>query len=130
MNKKYDLDERTAKFGENIIQFAKTIPQNPITLPLITQLVKASTSVGANYSEADRAESKKDFEHKIGICKKESKETKHWLRMIAKAVPELKDSAKVVWQESNELDLIFSTIIINHDKNEHLKFGLCHFICH
>jgi len=112
MNKRYDLDERTAKFGENIIPYAKTIPQNPITLPLITQLVKAGTSVGANYSEADCAESKKDFEHKIGICKKESKETKHWLRIITKAELELKDSAKVLWQEANELDLIFSTIII------------------
>ncbi len=67
--KRYDLLERTAKFGEDIIEFAKRIPQNPITLPLITQLVKAGTSVGANYSEADCAESKKDFEHKIGICK-------------------------------------------------------------
>ncbi len=72
--------------------------------PLITQLVKAGTSVGANYSEADCAESKKDFEHKIGICKKESKESKHWLRMIAKAVPQLKDEAKIYWKEANELN--------------------------
>lgn len=76
-NKKFDLEERTGKFGENIIEFAKKIPKNPITLPLITQLIKAGTSVGANYCEADCAESKKDFEHKLGICKKESKETKH-----------------------------------------------------
>jgi len=114
--KKFDLVERTAKFGEDIIQFAKKIPQNPITLPLITQLVKAGTSVGANYSEADCAESKKDFEHKIGICKKESKETKHWLRMIAKAVPELKNDAKVLWKEAHELNLIFSSIIIKSRK--------------
>jgi len=73
---KYDLEERNAAFGENIIEFAKTIPQNPITIPLITQLVKAGTSIGANYYEADCAETKKDFEHKIGISKKESKETK------------------------------------------------------
>ena len=90
-NNKFGPDERTAKFGEGIIQFAKTIPQSPITLPLITQLVKTGTSVGANYFEADCAESKKDFEHKIGICKKESKETKHWLRMISKAAPECRD---------------------------------------
>ncbi|MBL7085605.1 MAG: four helix bundle protein [Candidatus Cloacimonetes bacterium] len=110
--KKFDLEERTAKFGEDIIEFAKKIPKNPITLPLITQLVKAGTSVGANYSEADCAESKRDFEHKIGICKKESKEAKHWLRMIAKAVPQLKDEAKIYWKEANELNLIFSSIII------------------
>lgn len=114
--KKYDLLERTAQFGENIIKFAKKIPRNPITLPLITQLVKAVTSVGANYSEADCAESRKDFEHKIGICKKESKETKHWLRMISVAVPELKDEARILWKEAHELNLIFSSIIIKSRK--------------
>ncbi len=72
-NKKWDLEERTAKFGENIIIFCKKVPRNPITIPLITQLVKAGTSVGANYGEADDAESKKDFKHKIGIVKKESR---------------------------------------------------------
>ena len=74
---KYDLEERTAKFGEEIIKFAKKIPENSITKSLISQLVKAGTSVGANYCEADDAESKKDFKHKIGICKKEDRETKH-----------------------------------------------------
>ncbi|RKX72044.1 four helix bundle protein [candidate division TA06 bacterium] len=116
--KRFDLEERTAKFGEDIIEFAKKIPKNPITLPLITQLVKAGTSVGANYSEADCAESKRDFEHKIGICKKESKETKHWLRMIAKAVPQLKDEAKIYWKEANELNLIFSSIVIKSRKKK------------
>jgi len=116
--KRFDLEERTAKFGEDIIEFAKKIPKNPITLPLITQLVKAGTSVGANYSEADCAESKRDFEHKIGICKKESKESKHWLRMIAKAVPQLKDEAKIYWKEANELNLIFSSIVIKSRKKK------------
>ncbi len=91
--KKFDLEERTAKFGENIIEFAKEIPKNPITLPLITQLVKSGISVGVpiNRDEADCAESKKDFEHKIGICKKESKEAKHWLRMIPPAPKRSRD---------------------------------------
>lgn len=85
---KYDLEERTAKFGESIILFCKKIPRGPIYDPLITQLVKAGTSVGANYCEADDAESKDDFRHKIGICKKESRETKFFIRMIVVAVPE------------------------------------------
>jgi len=110
-NTKYDLEDRTARFGENIIKFAKKIPKSPITIPLISQLVKAGTSVGANYCEADCAESKKDFEHKLGICKKESKESKHWLRMISIAVPELKDEAIILWREANELNLIFSSIV-------------------
>jgi len=109
--KKYDLEERTAKFGEDIIRFAKKIPKTPVTIPLIGQLIKAGTSVGANYCEADDAESRRDFAHKIGICKKESRETKHWLRMIAVAVPELKEEAKKLWQEAKELNLIFNSII-------------------
>ena len=77
---------------------------------MIPQLVGAGTSVGANYCEADDAESGKDFKHKIGICKKESRETKHWLRMIVVAVPELKEEAKILWQEAKELNLIFNSI--------------------
>ena len=60
-NRVYNLEERTARFGEAIIDFAKTIPQNPITNRIITQLVGAGTSVGANYAEADDAVSKKEF---------------------------------------------------------------------
>ncbi|MDI6882915.1 MAG: four helix bundle protein [Patescibacteria group bacterium] len=109
--KKYDLEERTAKFGEEIIKFAKKIPKTSVTLPFIPQLVKAGTSVGANYCEADDAESGKDFKHKIGICKKESRETKHWLRMIVVDCPELKEEARKLWTEAKELNLIFNAII-------------------
>jgi len=110
-NVKFDLEERTAKFAEAIIDFAKKIPQGLITSPLITQLVKSGTSIGANYHEADGAESKKDFIHKIGICKKEAKETKHWLRIIYRAVPEIENEAKKLWQEAQEFTLIFSSVI-------------------
>ncbi|UCH65906.1 MAG: four helix bundle protein [Ignavibacterium sp.] len=111
-NQKWDLEERTAKFGENIILFCNKVPRNPITVPLITQLVKAGTSVGANYCEADDAESKKDFKHKIGIVKKESRESKHFIRMIITAVPKLKEEGKPLWQEAKELNLIFNSIFI------------------
>ena len=110
MPKKYDLEERTAKFGEDIIRFAKKIPVNKVTERIIPQLTAAGTSVGANYCEADDAESSKDFVHKIGICKKEARETKYWFRMVAAAVPELKDDARVLWQEAKELHLIFNAI--------------------
>jgi len=86
------------------------LQKSPITIPLITQLVKAGTSVGANYCEADDAESKKDFRHKIGIVKKESRETKHFIRMIVVAVPKLKEDGKPLWQEAKELNLIFNSI--------------------
>ena len=109
--KKYDLEERTAVFGERIIDFVKTLPDNVINRELIRQLVKAGTSVGANYSEADGAESKKDFNHKIAIYKKESKESKHWLRMIARANLNRKEDCKELWIEAQELTLIFSSIL-------------------
>ena len=111
ISKIYDLEERTAKFGENIIKFARKIPKDVITFPLINQLVKSGTSVGANYCEADDAESKQDFKHKLGICKKEARETKHWLRMIVIAIPEIEKEAKILWQEAKELNLIFNAII-------------------
>jgi len=106
----YDLEERTAKFGEEVIKFCKKIPRGPVTDPLIVQLVKSGTSIGANYSEADDAESKLDFKHKIGICKKESREAKHFLRMVVIAVSELKPEARILWQEAKELNLIFNSI--------------------
>lgn len=73
-------------------------------------MVENSTSVGANYCEADDAESKEDFYHKIGICKKESREAKHFIRMMVVAVPELKEEARGLWKEAKELNLIFNTI--------------------
>ncbi|MGO8741120.1 MAG: four helix bundle protein [Limisphaerales bacterium] len=106
----YDLHERTACFGENIIAFAKSLPPDRVLAPLIPQLVRAGTSIGANYCEADDAVSKKEFFHKIGTCKKESRETKCWLRMIVAAEPVCRDNARKLWQEAKELHLIFAAI--------------------
>lgn len=99
-------------FGETIIVFVKTLPKDLVNIELIKQIVRSGTSVGANYMEADAAESKKDFRHKIALCKKESKETKHWLRMIAKANPEKKNECKKLWNEAQELTRIFSSILL------------------
>ena len=93
-----------------MIDFALEVERNAVTLPLITQLVRAGTSIGANYCEADDAESKKDFRHKIGLCCKEARETKYWFRMIARACPITKSLARPLWQEAKELHLIFSKI--------------------
>ena len=109
-NKKYDLEERTAKFGEEVIVFCKALRKDFITKPLISQLVRSATSIGANYMEANGASSKKDFRNKIYICKKEAQETKHWLRMIAKSLPEEKTSTRKLWKESQELTMIFQKI--------------------
>jgi len=106
----YDLEERTARFGEAIIDFARTIPQNAMTYRIIGQLIGAATSVGANYVEADDAVSKKEFLKNIGTCRKEARETKHFLRMAVRAAPELKPQARKLWVEAKELHLIFSKI--------------------
>src|SRR6266478_3738944 len=95
----FDLEERTAKFGEAVIGFAKKLHFSPVNSPLISQLVRAGTSVGANYCEADDAVSKRDFKNKIGTCRKESRESKHWLRMMAAAEPGMKEQARLLWQE-------------------------------
>jgi four helix bundle protein len=106
----YDLEERTARFGETIIDFAKKMPVGPLTDRIISQLIGAATSVGANYDEADDAVSKKEFLKCIGTCKKEARESKHFLRMAASAVPELKFEARELWLEARALHLIFSKI--------------------
>lgn len=109
---KYDLEERTTKFGEDIINFVKKLKENTMNKPLITQLIRSATSIGANYMEANQASSKRDFRNKIYICRKESNETKHWLRMIAKANPEKSKECRKFWKEAHELTLIFSKISI------------------
>jgi four helix bundle protein len=108
--KQYDLEERTLKFSEDIIIFVSRIKRDTITSPLISQLVRSATSIGANYCEANGASSKKDFKNKIYICKKEAKETKYWLQLILKALPDSSEKCKVYLKEAQELTLIFSKI--------------------
>lgn len=108
---KYDLEERTAKFAENIIKLLKKLTVNPINKRIIEQLVGSSGSIGANYNEASEAESKKDFYHKVKIAQKEAKETQHWLRLLATAEPEKADIFRELWSEAHELVLIFSKIL-------------------
>ena len=109
--KVFDLEERTALFGVAVLHLVKKVPKNDIIKPVVSQLIRSGTSIGANYCEADCAESRKDFEHKIGICKKEAKETRYWLRMMAEGVPEMKEELKILWKEANELHLIFIAIV-------------------
>jgi len=106
----FDLEERTARFGEAVLAFARTLRADAVMHPLISQLVRSGTSVGANYSEADEASSRKDFRYRIALCKREVKETKHWLRMISTAAPDSKGQARTLWREARELQLILASI--------------------
>lgn len=107
---RYDLEERTEKFGYLVIDLMKKLSKNSVNNRMIEQVVAAAGSVGANYCEATEAESKKDFIHKIGICKKETKETRHWLKLLQYANSQYGESFEPLIRESQELLLIFSTI--------------------
>lgn len=106
----YDLEERTAKFGECVIKFCQQIKLTVITEPIVKQIIRSATSVGANYMEATGACSKSDFRNKIFFCKKEAQETKHWLRMLSTALPDKQTELRMLWKEAQELTLIFHAI--------------------
>lgn len=108
---KYELEERVEKFGENIIDLVKKVKITITTEPIIKQLIRSGTSVGANYFEANGASSRKDFINKVYISKKEAKETQHWLRMISRVEEIIKVEARILYKEAQELGMIFSTII-------------------
>lgn len=107
----FDLQERTAVFAEKTLLFCKKLPANVITKPIISQLVRSATSIGANYCEADNAASRNDFKYKIAICRKESRETQYWFRMMISVIPEMHAEASLLSFEAHELNLIFSSII-------------------
>jgi four helix bundle protein len=106
----FDLEERTAVFGENIVRFSRRILRNPTNDRLIDQLVGAGTSVGGNYCEANDCFSRKDFRYTIKRCLKEAKETRFFLRMAAASEPGLKDEARDLYREASELVNIFASM--------------------
>ena len=111
----YDLEERTAQFSEKSIAFARSIKKDAISIPLITQFVRSATSIGANYTEAVNASSKKDFRNKICISKKEAQETKYWLRLFTGNESDT-HTKNFLEKESQELIMIFQKIISSCDK--------------
>jgi four helix bundle protein len=120
-NTKFDLEDRTTKFAETVINLTRQIHPTPVNQRLIPQLVAAADSVAANYCEASEAESKKDFVHKISIVKKEIKESRLWLRLLAHSNPEFRENIIPIYRESQELLLIFSKIINTSRINNLLK---------
>ena len=107
---KYDLEERTAQFGEAVIILCKSIFKDVISISIVNQLIRSGTSIGANYMEANGAHSKRDFGYKIFLCRKEAQETKHWLRMTIRCVPEKQVEITKLIDECQELILIFQKI--------------------
>ena len=111
MAREYDLEKRTEQFAKDVIQLCKELSKNTVNFELISQVVRASGSVGANYIEANESLSKKDFFNHIKICRKESKESRYWLRIMLSANPEFEKEINPLTQESTELMNIFGTIL-------------------
>jgi four helix bundle protein len=113
----FDLEERTALFGESVIEFCQPLPRTAVTKPLISQLVRSSSSIGANYCEADESATRREFRYRISLCRREARETKHWLRMLVSALPDSKETARQLWKEADELTRIFAAIHRNSGPN-------------
>ena len=111
MEKKYDLEERTTKFGKAVIKLCLKLSKGPINNRLIDQVIGASGSIGANYREANDALGKKDFIQRLKISRRESKEAQHWLELLMEANKDSKDEIQLLLKEVNELRNILSSII-------------------
>ena len=106
----YDLERRTLAFGLAIVALSRGVKNDPITRPMLIQIVRSGTSIGANYMEANGASSKKDFANKIFICKKEAQETKYWLAILASTFESKEAAISTLQKECQELVLIFNKI--------------------
>ncbi|NLS94631.1 MAG: four helix bundle protein [Planctomycetaceae bacterium] len=116
-NKQYDLEERTFEFARDVRTFVKRLPRTICNSEDVRQVVRSSGSVGANYIEANEALSKKDFRMRIRISRKESKETRYWLRLLDTADDRLLEGQRdKLIQESTELMCIFGAILKKSEK--------------
>ena len=114
-----ELLDRTFKFGVEMMIFLDSLPYKPVFSVAVKQLARCSTSIGANYEEAQAAESKKDVIHKIGIVSKESRETVYWLKILNRlyAEPNFSDVFNQKINEAIELSKIFTSIKLSSQQN-------------
>jgi four helix bundle protein len=111
-NKKYDLEERTSLFAERVKNFCLRLPKNVANAEYLSQLIRAGSSPGANYIEANETIGDKDFKMKIKTCRRESKESSYWLRLvITDGSKEMEDERNYLRQEAKEFVLIFTAIL-------------------
>jgi four helix bundle protein len=111
----YDIRERTFQFAVRVLQVIRQLPDDTATRVVAYQLAKSATSIGANVEEADGAESRRDFIHKMSVARKEARESRYWLRIIRAAILDNKEFSALE-QESNELVRILSAIIASAKK--------------
>jgi four helix bundle protein len=112
-----ELQSRSKQLAINIINLIKTLRVELLNKNIISQILRSSTSIGANYNEALECESRDDFVHKLSICKKEASETIYWLQLLTEATPEFKHELSNLIQESFELVKIFAASIATAKRN-------------
>jgi four helix bundle protein len=117
-HREYDLEERTYLFARECRILVDKIPMTIQNVEDARQLIKSSGSVSANYIEANESLSKKDFRYRIKICRKESKESKLWLRLLKDMNKNELHRFKPLLQEADELRKIFSAILKNSDSDK------------
>jgi four helix bundle protein len=110
-SKHYDLEERTLQFAKSTLGFCRGLPKTLICEEIEKQLIRAATSVGANYIEANEAPGKRDFVMRIKICRKEAKECGYWLKLVEVGHPDLAKGWEILLEESIELMKIFGSIL-------------------
>jgi len=118
MNRK-ELEERTRRFAVDVIRFAGGFSSSSAGRVVSTQLLKSGTSIGANYREANRGVSRRDFAHRIGIAEKEASETCYWLEICSEAGLGASDACQALLQEANELLAIFTSVGRSIRSNDH-----------
>src|SRR3989344_7083784 len=114
-SKRYDLEDRTFKFAQDVRSFIKKIRRTLSNIKDCDQLARSSGSVPANYIEANESLSKKDFLMRIKICRKESKESILWLRLIDIDDKSLDRDRRTLAEEATQLMKIFSSIVIKSE---------------
>jgi len=110
-SKRYDLEERTLRFAKDVVEFAGTLPKTMANIEIAKQIIRSSSSVGANYIEANEALSKKDFTIRVKICRKEAKESKYWLRLVEVKGEDAEGIRQSLINEATELTKIFGSIV-------------------
>lgn len=104
-----ELEGRTVNFSVSIINSFSPYTKNDSLKPIIIQVIRSASSIGANYAEANNASSKVDFRSKIYIAKKEAAETRYWLQVLSKLISS--DKLAALQQEALEILLIFQKVI-------------------
>jgi four helix bundle protein len=118
-----ELEERTIQFSINLIGMLKKLPKNSYNTKIISQCVRAGTSVGANYGEANGAESRKDFIHKLNLSFKEARETRYWLSILKATNPMDNELIEPIWIESDEIVRIFGKSVSTSRHNSIKKMN-------